>query len=101
VIKEFETLFLFDGYQTYFSSLLNRVTSSHIVLAHNDIQECNILASLANPSKDFFIIDYEYAEWQPRAMDIANYFNETVFDNSYSFGSGVGSFMDNMITASE
>ncbi len=101
IIEEFENNFLLDNYQEYFSTLLSQASQSGIVLAHNDIQECNILASYECPHKDLYIIDYEYAGWQPRAMDLANYFNETVFDNAYPFGSGVGCFMDNMITDSE
>jgi thiamine kinase-like enzyme len=31
------------------------------------------------------IIDYEYSGWNPMAMDLANYFNETMLDNSYPY----------------
>jgi len=28
------------------------------------------------------VIDYEYSGWNPMAMDLANYLNETMFDNN-------------------
>jgi len=35
------------------------------------------------------MIDYEYAGWNPMAMDVANYVNETMLDNSYPGLNGI------------
>jgi choline/ethanolamine kinase len=61
---------------------------NHIVLAHNDAQENNILVSLEDCT-NVMLIDFEYAGWQPRAMDLANYCNETMIDNAHPLGKGV------------
>lgn len=37
-------------------------------------------------NSNLLIIDYEYAYWNPRAWDLANYFNETMIDNAHPFG---------------
>ena len=60
----------------------------------------NILSSLADARK-LMIIDYEFVGWQPRAFDIANYFNETMFINSYPYKNGVGFCLENFITDDE
>ena len=39
-----------------------------------------MLSSLKNREK-IVLIDYEYGNWNPRAYDIANFFNEFCFDN--------------------
>ena len=36
-------------------------------------------------NRKLMIIDYEYAGWNPMAMDLANYLNETMLDNSYPY----------------
>lgn len=71
-----------------------------IVLAHNDAQENNILMKLDN-NRDLLIIDYEYAGWNPMAMDLANYLNESMLDNSYPAGNGIGWYIENCMTTGE
>jgi thiamine kinase-like enzyme len=38
---------------------------------------------------ELLLIDYEYAGWNPMAMDLANYLNETMLDNAYPFRNGI------------
>lgn len=71
---------MFEGYEEFFDKL--KPKDCEIVLAHNDTQENNILSSLED-AENIMLIDLEYVGWQPRAFDLANYFNETVVDNSY------------------
>lgn len=71
-----------------------------IVLAHNDAQENNILMSLAN-NRDLMVIDYEYAGWNPMAMDLANYLNETMLDNAHPFKNGIHCYPQNCMTRPE
>ena len=85
-------MFFFQGYQEYFTKLVPRDTP--IILAHNDGQECNILAKLEDNSM-LLLIDFEYSGRQCMAWDLANYLNEMVLDNSYPCGSGVALFLDN------
>jgi thiamine kinase-like enzyme len=44
------------------------------------------------------IIDYEYAGWNPMAMDLANYLNETMLENSYPFLNGIKWYINNCMT---
>lgn len=92
IIDQLERTFLFDGYKEYFTKLVPR--DSEIVLAHNDAQENNILASLEDNSK-ITLIDYEYGGWNPMAMDIANYLNEFMLDNNHPKGSGIKFYINN------
>jgi len=69
---------------------------SEVVLGHNDAQENNILSSLEN-AENIILIDYEYTGWAPRAMDLANYFNETMLDNDYPLKNGIGYYLNNFI----
>ena len=98
IIDQLERTFLFDGYKEYFTKLVPR--DSEIVLAHNDAQENNILASLEDNSK-ITLIDYEYGGWNPMAMDIANYLNECTIDNAYPMGVGIKHYPDNYPSESE
>lgn len=41
------------------------------------------------------IIDYEYGGWNPMAMDLANYLNETMKDNAYPYENGITVYIDN------
>jgi thiamine kinase-like enzyme len=89
-LDTFERTFLFKGYEEYFGSLIPK--DSEVVLAHNDAQENNILTSLEDNTQ-MILIDFEYTQWNPRAMDIANYFNETMLDNAYPLGNGIKDYL--------
>lgn len=60
-------------------------------LAHNDAQENNIL--IQNGGDQLLLIDYEYAGWNPMAMDLANYLNETMLDNNHPYGDGIAWYL--------
>jgi thiamine kinase-like enzyme len=94
ILKHFEKTFLFSGCQDYYQKLVPR--DSEIVLAHNDAQENNILASLEDATEVIFI-DFEYTGWNPRGMDIANYFNETMLDNAHPLKKGIKYYLQNLI----
>lgn len=47
------------------------------------------------------LIDYEYGGWNPMAMDLANYVNETMLDNAYPGKNGVAWYEENCMTPSE
>lgn len=97
-IDTFERTFLFDGYQDYFRKLVPR--DSHIIMAHNDAQENNVLARLEKNS-DLLLIDFEYSGWQPMAHDLANYLNEMVLDNCHPCGNGIALYLENDPTEPE
>jgi thiamine kinase-like enzyme len=44
------------------------------------------------------IIDYEYAGWNPMAMDVANYINETMVDNNFLDHNGIVWYSENCMT---
>ena len=46
-------------------------------------------------------IDFEYTAWNPRAMDLANYFNETMLDNAHPLGTGIKWYLQNFINLEE
>jgi thiamine kinase-like enzyme len=75
---------------------LNDDSPFPIVLAHNDAQENNILMNLAD-NKNLMLIDYEYAGWNPMAMDLANYIGETVLENAYPLENGINWYLDNVM----
>lgn len=50
---------------------------------------------------ELIIIDYEYAGWNPMAMDLANYLNECILDNAYPADNGIALFPENMMTEPE
>ncbi|CAO0798973.1 unnamed protein product [Mucor circinelloides] len=52
--------------------------NSPIVFAHNDLQYGNILK--INGTDELVVIDFEYAGYNPRAVDIANHFCEWMYD---------------------
>jgi len=70
------------------------------VLTHNDLHQNNVLMSVLN-NRDMIIIDHEYAGWNPMAMDLAVYINETMNDNSYPGKNGVNWYTDNLMTEYE
>ena len=47
------------------------------------------------------LIDYEYAGWNPMAMDLANYINETILDNAYPLDNGITWYLDNCMAKPE
>lgn len=98
IIDEFKETFLFEGAEEYFRKLVPR--DSEIVLAHNDAQENNILASLHDLTNVIFI-DFEYTSWNPRAMDLANYINETIVDNAHPVDNGIKYYLRNMMKDEE
>lgn len=69
-------------------------------MAHHDAQENNILSSLEDSTK-IILIDFEYVGWAPRAMDIANYCNETMLENAYPLKNGIKYYLQNFIKDSE
>jgi len=52
-------------------------------------------------NRDILLIDNEYAGWNPMAMDIAVYINETMIDNSFPEDNGVKEYIDNQMSAEE
>lgn len=52
-------------------------------------------------NRELMIIDYEYSGWNPMAMDLANYVNETMLDNSYPFENGIAWYLDNCMDSQE
>lgn len=94
ILDHFEKVFLNQESLAFHKGLIPR--DSDVVLAHNDAQENNILASLYDLTKIIFI-DFEYTAWNPRAMDLANYFNETMLDNAHPVGNGIKFYIENFI----
>ena len=96
-----EKKFLFEGYQQFFQNLIPQNEELFpLVLAHNDVQENNILMNLSD-NRNLMLIDYEYAGWNPMAMDLANYISETILENAYPYGTGINWYLDNIMQQSE
>ena len=106
-----EKTFLFDGYQDYFQNLIPkmhqpaRFDKEYLnefpnVLTHNDCHQNNIMMSMKN-NLDLILIDFEYAGWNPMAMDVACYINETMNDNSYPGDNGIKWYLTNLMTVQE
>lgn len=55
-------------------------TKESVKVCHNDLNNLNILVT----ASDVFLIDYDYADYNFIAYDIANLINETSFDYSPS-----------------
>ena len=70
------------------------------MLTHNDCHQNNILMSIKD-NREFILIDNEYAGWNPMAMDLAVYINETMNDNSYPGKNGVEWYLDNIMDTKE
>jgi len=49
-------------------------------------------------NRDLIPIDNEYAGWNPMAMDVAVYINETMNDNSFPGKNGVEWYTDNLMS---
>lgn len=101
-----EKNFLFEGSQEYFAKLVpipeedQESAKFPLVLAHNDAQENNLLMNIADNEK-LLVIDYEYAGWNPMAMDLANYINETMLDNAYPLKNGIAWYLSNCMPDAE
>ena len=52
-------------------------------------------------NRNIMLIDYEYAGWNPMAMDLSNYINETILENAYPLGNGINWYLDNIMDDSE
>ena len=52
-------------------------------------------------NSNLLLIDYEYGGWNPMAMDLANYINETMLDNGYPEKNGIAWYLDNCMTKPE
>ena len=70
------------------------------MLCHNDCQENNILIHQKS-NQNLILIDHEYSGWNPMQFDLANYFNETMFDNAHPGPERVKFYGDNMMTERE
>lgn len=70
---------------------------SPVVFCHNDLNSGNILISNSDPSNVRFI-DFEYAEYNPRGLDLANHFCEfagtATTPNGWCAGSAIDLWMD-------
>jgi thiamine kinase-like enzyme len=116
IAKAVEESFLFDGFEDYFESLIPQSTYSSLdlhnytkasaknpfptVLCHNDIHQNNILMKLVD-NRDLLIIDNEYAGWNPMAMDLAVFINETMINNTHPADNGVKEYADNLMSEYE
>ena len=54
-----------------------------------------------NNNKDIMLIDYEYSGWNPMAMDLANWINETMLDNSFPEKNGIELYLNNSMEKDE
>jgi len=52
-------------------------------------------------NRDLLLIDNEYAGWNPMAMDLAVYINETMIDNSHPGPNGVKQYIENYMDEHE
>ena len=48
-------------------------------------------------NRNLMLIDYEYAGWNPMAMDLANYIGETILENAYPLDNGINWYLDNIM----
>ena len=71
-----------------------------IVLCHNDVTKNNLLLHHSDNSK-VLLIDYEYSGWNPMAMDLANWVNETMLDNTHPGKNGIWWYTDNIMDHDE
>ena len=47
------------------------------------------------------LVDYGTGGWNPMAMDLANYLNESMLDNAYPFANGIAVYTDNVLSEFE
>merc|ERR1712060_1010502 len=96
-LQRLEQTYLAEGWEDVIKGLVNR---ENIVFSHNDAQENNILASLADATK-IVLIDYEYGMWNPMYYDLGNYLNEWICDNAHPRDPGIHYYFDNWPAESE
>ena len=105
-MDQLEKTLLFDGYLEYFNELIpipeedNSEAKFPLVLCHNDAQENNLLMGIAE-NRQIMVIDYEYTGWNPMAMDLAHYLNETMLENAYPLKNGINWYTDNILEPTE
>ena len=101
ILARVETMFLFDGYQDFFRTLVPTDEHFPYVMGHNDPQECNILVK-DSERLELVLIDVEYAGWNPMAFDLASFYTETMFQNDCEVSeTGTALCLDNMMTVRE
>mmetsp|Transcript_7353 Transcript_7353/g.5619 ORF Transcript_7353/g.5619 Transcript_7353/m.5619 type:complete len:115 (-) Transcript_7353:230-574(-) len=98
ILSDFQAMFFPSDWIEYYPRLLPMETE--IVLTHNDGQENNMLVSLRD-NLSVMLIDYEYSGWQPRAMDLADYFNEVMTDNAFPYPPGIAYYLENIMQESD
>lgn len=103
VIEDLKAAFLFEGYEQEFTTEFKNYTNNEdlpIAFCHNDCLELNILIN-NDDKKEVMLIDYEYGGWNPMMMDVANYVNETMIDNAHPGGTGIKTYVDNIMSKDE
>jgi len=105
IVERMERTMLFEGYNQHYRALVpipedqeNAIFPT--VFAHNDIQELNMMCKNEDNTK-IVLIDFEYGVWNPMAMDLANYINECMIDNSYPKNFGKGFYEANAMSKQE
>ena len=81
-------------HESYREEIRGWVPRERIVLSHNDTQENNLLASLADSSQ-LTLIDYEYGNWNPMYYDLGVYLNEMMCDNAHPKAPGIKIYEEN------
>lgn len=71
-----------------------------VVLCHNDVTKNNMLLHHIDNSK-VLIIDFEYSAWNPMAMDLANWVNETMIDNTHPSKNRIKCYTENIMDNDE
>ncbi|KAL7290987.1 hypothetical protein TKK_0015130 [Trichogramma kaykai] len=64
---------------TWFRSLAKQYKFP-VVFCHNDMQEGNILLRQNSPKQELVVIDFEYCSYNYRGFDVANHFQEWLYD---------------------
>jgi len=73
-----EILSLLDEKEISFLKGILPTSAESVVFSHNDLHAQNVLVLKKN--QKLLLIDYEYSNYNYRGYDIANFFNESVFD---------------------
>jgi thiamine kinase-like enzyme len=71
-----------------------------VAFSHNDCLELNWLMNTKD-NRNLLLIDYEYGGWNPMAMDLAHYLNETMVDGAQHDGNKITLYEENMLTYDE
>ena len=78
----------FEGFEELFTGLVPR---EDVAFSHNDVQRSNVLFD----GESLVLIDFEYAGWNPRAYDLANFINECAVDLAHPFPPGIKYYPSN------